>query len=196
MSGDDVYRTLSMGGGGYGDPIERDPSAVLDDVERMLVSPEWAERVYGVSIKDGAVDAAATQARRDAIREERRAAADPPAAPDRGHDAGAWDAERDGVRLGEALFYDLSGEEPVYRTRCGYVLGPASQPWQELVPIARFPVQRIGPEVNPYHLNEGRFELRELYCPGTFTLLGIEIARTDDPLLHDASLTLEGENGA
>jgi N-methylhydantoinase B len=195
MSDHDVYRTLSMGGGGYGDPIERDPAAVLDDVERMLVSVEWAQRVYGVTIRDGAVDHSATGARRDAIREERRAAAAPPVIADAGYDAGAWDGERDGVRLGEALFYDLSGDEPVYRTRCGYVLGPATHAWQELVPVARFPVQRIGPEVNPHHLNEGRFELRELYCPGTFTLLGIEIARPEDPLLHDAVLAFEEENG-
>jgi N-methylhydantoinase B len=194
MGEDDVYRTLSMGGGGYGDPIERDPAAVLDDVERMLVSIEWAERIYGVNIRDGAVDHAATEARREAIRQERRAAAAPPATAGLGYEAGAWDGARDGVRLGEALFYDLSGEEPVYRTRSGYVLGPATHAWQELVPIARFPVQRIGPEVNPNHLNEGRFELRELYCPSTFTLLGIEIARPDDPVLHDASLALE-ENG-
>jgi N-methylhydantoinase B len=195
MTDHDVYRTLSMGGGGYGDPIERDPAAVLDDVERMLVSVEWAERIYGVAIRDGAVDEAATEARREAIRDERRAAAAPPQA-DGGHDAGPWDAEKEGLRLGEALFYDLSGDEPVYRTRCGYVLGPASLPWQELVPVGRFPVQRIGPEVNPHHLNEGRFELRELYCPGTFTLLGIEIARPSDPLLPDAALALQNNGGS
>jgi N-methylhydantoinase B len=191
MGDQDVYRTLSMGGGGYGDPIERDPAAVLDDVERMLVSVEWAERIYGVTIRDGVIDEASTKARRHAIRAERRAAAAPAFIPDLGYDAGAWDGERDGVRLGEALFYDLSGDEPVYRTGCGYVLGPAVHAWQELVPVARFPVQRIGPEVNPNHLNDGRFELRELYCPRTFTLLGIEVARPSDPLLHDATLALE-----
>jgi N-methylhydantoinase B len=140
------------------------------------------------------VDHTATEARREAIRQERRAAAAPPATAGLGYEAGVWDGARDGVRLGEALFYDTSGDEPVYRTRSGYVLGPATQPWQDLVPIARFPVQRIGPEVNPNHLNEGRFELRELYCPSTFTLLGVEIARPDDPLLHDALLALE-DNG-
>jgi N-methylhydantoinase B len=191
MTDNDVYRTLSMGGGGYGDPIERDPAAVLDDAERMLVSTEWAERIYGVTIRDGAVDEAATDARREAVRGERRAAAAAPSTPDMGHDAGLWDAEHEGVRLGEALFYDLSGDEPVYRTRCGYVLGPATHPWQEPVPVGRFPVQRIGPEVNPHHLNDGRFEMREFYCPGTFTLLGIEIARPSHSLLHDAALALE-----
>jgi N-methylhydantoinase B len=145
-------------------------------------------------VRDATVDEAATGERREAIRAERSAAAAPPAVDGLGRDGDAWSPETEGVRLGEALFYDLSGPEPVYRTRSGYVLGPVTHPWQELVPVARFPVQRIGPEVNPHHLNEGRFELRELYCPATFTLLGTEIARPSDPLLHDAVLALE-ENG-
>jgi N-methylhydantoinase B len=36
------------GGGGWGDPLDRDPQAVLDDVLDEYVSPEGAERDYGV----------------------------------------------------------------------------------------------------------------------------------------------------
>ena len=56
--------------------------------------------------------------------------------------------------------------------------------------MAVFPVQRIGPDVNPHGWNGARFELREFYCPGCATLLEIEIARPDDPLLADAELDL------
>ena len=52
MSEHDVYRTLSMGGGGYGDPIERDPAAVERDVADGAVSAGRAERVYGVVVGD------------------------------------------------------------------------------------------------------------------------------------------------
>ncbi len=52
---------LSQGGGGYGDPYERDPLRVLSDVRRGLVSAEAARVEYGVVIRDGAVYAAATQ---------------------------------------------------------------------------------------------------------------------------------------
>jgi N-methylhydantoinase B len=38
------------GGGGYGDPFERDPRAVLDDVLNGYVSLEAARREYGVVI--------------------------------------------------------------------------------------------------------------------------------------------------
>jgi N-methylhydantoinase B len=191
MSDRDVYRAVSMGGGGHGDPIEREPERVLDDMERLLVSAEWAQRMYGVVARDGRVDAAATAARREAIRAERRAAAAPPVAAGHGERRGPWDAEREGVRLGEALFYDCGGAEPVHRCRCGFVLGPARHAWQDLAALARFPVQRIGPEVNPHRVNGARFELRELYCPGCLTLLGAEIARPSDPVLHDATLALD-----
>jgi hypothetical protein len=38
----------SPGGGGYGDPIDRDPAAVLRDVRDDVVTQREAEEVYGV----------------------------------------------------------------------------------------------------------------------------------------------------
>ncbi len=55
----DVLYFNTWGGGGWGDPLERDPDAVLTDVNRGLVTAEGARR-YGVVIKDGSVDSAAT----------------------------------------------------------------------------------------------------------------------------------------
>jgi N-methylhydantoinase B len=42
--------TALPGGGGYGDPFEREPSAVLDDVLNGYVSLEAAAHDYGVVI--------------------------------------------------------------------------------------------------------------------------------------------------
>ncbi len=64
------------GGGGWGDPLDRDPQAVLDDVLDEYVSLEGAERDYGVVLVGSlddltlAVDEVATKERR----EQRRAA--------------------------------------------------------------------------------------------------------------------------
>ena len=55
------------GGGGYGDPFERDPEHVCEDVRNELVSAGAAARDYGVVIAgDGGVDMDATRARRAA----------------------------------------------------------------------------------------------------------------------------------
>jgi N-methylhydantoinase B len=46
----DVYRHELPGGGGWGDPLEREPARVLRDVRNELVSVETARREYGVVI--------------------------------------------------------------------------------------------------------------------------------------------------
>jgi N-methylhydantoinase B len=53
-----VIRTA--GGGGWGGPLERDAEAVLHDVLEGLVTPEAAERDYGVVVVADSVDVEAT----------------------------------------------------------------------------------------------------------------------------------------
>ena len=50
----DVVSVQTPGGGGYGDPLERDPEAVLEDVRDGKVSVSKAEGAYGVVVNDGA----------------------------------------------------------------------------------------------------------------------------------------------
>ncbi|MGN7862382.1 hydantoinase B/oxoprolinase family protein [Microbacterium sp. 22303] len=52
--------SITPGGGGYGNPLERDAEAVLDDLRENRVSAEAALSEYGVVITDGALDADAT----------------------------------------------------------------------------------------------------------------------------------------
>ncbi len=62
----DVFRHELAGGGGWGDPLERDPEMVLTDVRNELVSAQAAARDYGVVIDCAAwfVDTQATGALR------------------------------------------------------------------------------------------------------------------------------------
>ena len=62
----------TQGGGGLGDPLDRDPEAVREDVSNGIVSAETAAGAYGV-VLDGRdrVDDDATSARRAALRAER-----------------------------------------------------------------------------------------------------------------------------
>ena len=48
---------LTPGGGGYGDPLDREPALVHDDVRRGIVSVERALPDYGVVLSAGEVDA-------------------------------------------------------------------------------------------------------------------------------------------
>lgn len=58
---DTVVTVNTGGGGGWGDPLARDPELVLRDVIEGHVSVEGAREGYGVVIANGAVDAAATE---------------------------------------------------------------------------------------------------------------------------------------
>ena len=60
------------GGGGWGDPLERDPIAVRADVQEEFISARSAREHYGVVLTDRlAVDHAATERARNAIRSAR-----------------------------------------------------------------------------------------------------------------------------
>ncbi|MEU6561484.1 hydantoinase B/oxoprolinase family protein [Nocardia nova] len=56
----DILYLVCATGGGYGDPLERDPERVRADVWNERISPEFARDAYGVVITDGEVDARAT----------------------------------------------------------------------------------------------------------------------------------------
>ncbi len=49
----DIFRLDAPGGGGHGDALLREPQRVLDDVREGNVSPEAAERDYGVVLGAG-----------------------------------------------------------------------------------------------------------------------------------------------
>ncbi len=67
----DLLYFNTWGGGGWGDPYQRDPELVRTDVDRGLVTAEGARR-YGVVIaKDGSVDADGTAALRQQLAAER-----------------------------------------------------------------------------------------------------------------------------
>ena len=67
------FRHQVAGAGGWGDPLERAPAAVLRDVRNELVSPAAAREEYGVVVNtsEWSVDESATASRRDDIRRVR-----------------------------------------------------------------------------------------------------------------------------
>lgn len=67
----DVARLVTAVGGGYGDPLLREPLRVAEDVREGYVSPEIARQAYGVVLDDAGVDEAATASRRAAMSRER-----------------------------------------------------------------------------------------------------------------------------
>jgi len=66
----DVLWFATQGGGGYGDPLDREPERVLEDVRNGIVSVEAAREAHGVIFRGDAVDEAATRQLRMGRRQE------------------------------------------------------------------------------------------------------------------------------
>jgi N-methylhydantoinase B len=164
-----------MGGGGYGDPIDRDPMAVLHDVELGLVSTEAAHDIYGVVInhdEQNSVDAAGTARRRLAIRSERLGQQPEVPVAERSEVAPS------GRRVGEYL--QVMSDNVTQCTWCGGEVAPAGEHWKDCAVLRRWPISRAGP------LRTGEdFVLIEACCPHCGTLLDTDLAMNDDPPLYD-----------
>ena len=73
LMGDDALYVRWNGGGGIGDPLNREAKEVLDDLVMGIVSEKAATEVFGVVINGDAIDTAGTEAKRKALRKERLA---------------------------------------------------------------------------------------------------------------------------
>jgi N-methylhydantoinase B len=92
----DVIHIHSPGGGGRGDPLDREPDRVALDVQRGYVSRSAAEADYGVVMRDGSADPDATEV----LRASRRSDDVPPHfayGPERDAHEAVWTVEAYGV---------------------------------------------------------------------------------------------------
>ena len=83
----DVVTIMTPGGGGYGDPLLREPALVLEDFLDGYVSSRSVREDFGVVITEDAVDQAATVR----LRADLAAARGAPKAIDFGPERDAWD---------------------------------------------------------------------------------------------------------
>jgi N-methylhydantoinase B len=75
LNTNDVLYIRTACGGGFGDPLEREPTLVLRDLRNGMLSPDVVHDVYGVvQSGDEGLDAEATEVRRADMKAERRKA--------------------------------------------------------------------------------------------------------------------------
>jgi len=86
----DHFELHCASGGGFGDPLDRDPEGVLDDLQSGRIDQDIARDIYGLVLSpDGSVDGQATAARREAMRRERLGRARPARVPATANDLSA-----------------------------------------------------------------------------------------------------------
>jgi N-methylhydantoinase B len=166
----DVWYHSWQAGGGYGDPLLRDPERVAEDVARRAVSSRAAREIYGVELTaGGALDSDATASRRSEIRQARIGSATTPA------DGGAILLRGRGRhRYGDVLRADFERGE-IACGHCGEVLGAPGEDLLRKLGAVSSPLAAAGP-VRGEDYDEGRFTLRQLCCRQCGGLIDVQVA--------------------
>ena len=164
------------GGGGFGDPIDRDPAAVLQDFRRGWVSREIAERIYGVIFSSGgeAVDGAATESRRRQIRDERKRDSRPLSGKTSDVTTPAQNGWRRLLKFHASMEIASDGKRKVVRcTRCGHVYCRADENYKlhalhRMVHLSEVmpPLPSGEPYIGEYHIYT---------CPSCATQLQVDM---------------------
>ncbi|MDX1291653.1 MAG: hydantoinase B/oxoprolinase family protein [Hyphomonas sp.] len=71
VEANDILHFITWGGGGWGDPLERDPDLVAKEIRQGLITVEGAKSYGVVASEGGEIDAAATDALRQKMSTER-----------------------------------------------------------------------------------------------------------------------------
>lgn len=183
-----------QGGGGFGDPLDREPEAVGRDVAAGIYTPWAAEHFFAVPVDpSGRHQPEATEQRRARARQQRRDAAQPvatgsdsvPAPP-------AQNISLVALPLTPHAYLELVGDgrRVWWRCRrCRHILGPASGNYK-LGALCRV---RPLADVSEFPLPSGGFlgELQEYICPCCATLLQVDVfchALGDERVLWDIAM--------
>jgi len=178
--GDALYLHWQAGGG-YGDPLLRSPESVREDVRQVRVTADAAKDVYGVVLRGGEVDVAATEERRAKLRRRRASGAGltgltPIGTPD-------LNVVR---RLDDNLAVLANGT--VACVHCGTEIGPlaggaffASLARRDAAPT------EAGPHIwhDPLEYVDAEVVFRQLFCPGCLTAVHSRVVPVEHPLPVD-----------
>jgi N-methylhydantoinase B len=151
-----------QGGGGYGDPLHRDPGSIAADVREGKVTAQAAADIYGVVLRDGAVDAEATDRSRAKLKDVRRERSTGGT-----RSGGKVDLSR-AQRLDDNLVTD---GDAVGCAHCGQQLADLSSDTSLGLALHEGPSTEAGPQIgsDPSTYVDDEVVFRQLCCPGCWT---------------------------
>jgi N-methylhydantoinase B len=176
LGDDDVFHVRLPGSGGYGDPLERDPDAVAEDVTRGRIAPETARGVYCVPVNDdGEIIGSVEQARETRYRERLDRADLPADTPDPGT------TDPTPYRLGANVAVETDEEGVHYAVceNCDAAIGRADDHWKTNAGRSEEPLSAAGTATG----GPGEYCLRTFLCPECGVIVDTEVAKRTDPAL-------------
>jgi len=180
MTNKDVFAVTWQGGGGWGDPLDRDIGQVLADVGSGAVSTEAAAEVYGVFIADAQVNQNKTTAERQKLRLARLDGSEKAYAT-----LGAGNYETL-ARLGPNLRVIRVGDECQVVSAGRAILSTGSTCWRK---GAVKQEMSTPPSVHKISLHAD-LRITSYYCPVSGALLAVDVHRADESPLDDIELDL------
>jgi N-methylhydantoinase B len=172
----DVWYHSWQAGGGFGDPLLREPARVAEDVRRGAVSVDAARDVYGVVLAaSGDADAEGTAAQRSALRSERLAAAVPPDSTE----AVLMFPGRGRTDLSPALVIDRDADA-VNCGQCGHRHCGSGENLLDHLGLVASPLTAAGP-VRGEAYDRGRFALRQFICMNCGGLVDVQVGLEGAP---------------
>ncbi len=184
----DVMEIRIGGGGGYGDPLERDPARVARDVALGYVSAAAASAIYGVAITpEGDVAAEPTAS----LRQEQRDARASWRAHGGADDASAAAATGEPPRLVHEYIasVDQGGERVLACARCGHRYCGYRGSYKTGALMHEGPVTDIPSAADPATYVDEKLVLRRFCCPGCHVQVCAEIAKANEPVRSEMRLS-------
>jgi N-methylhydantoinase B len=178
MTNRDIYSVIWQGGGGWGDPLEREADAVARDVKSGAVTEETAREIYGVVLNGSGADDAATERQRETIRKGRVGNFDT--------DPARRCASQPIGSLSENLLVARDERGTHVVSRAGYILSTGSTNWRKGAKSVTF--DKL-PERYRIDLHAD-LRCTVHYCPASGTLLAVDFHRRDEPPADDLVLDL------
>jgi N-methylhydantoinase B len=169
----EVFSMTWQGGGGYGDPLARDPEAVAKDVREEKITPAAAKDVYGVVLGEGGVDPAATAAARAEAKAARR---------DRSRVTGETRGKADGGtrRIDDNL---VEANAAIACAHCHEVLGDSTGRGALALGVYDGPPTDAGPQITATAADyvDADVVFRQYCCPSCWTALSSAVVPADHP---------------
>jgi N-methylhydantoinase B len=186
----DVIEHITFGGGGYGDPLERDPELVASELVSGDVTADAVASVYGVVIaEDGSADLQGTEKRREEMRGKRLADAHVPSSA-----ALEITGELTSVcDIAEALSIarDEAGAHVIRCRRCGEGLCHAEENYKEHSARIDTQLSEIDPMVfveDPVFDIDEPVVYRIFACPSCGTAFENELTLESAPSIWDIQI--------
>jgi N-methylhydantoinase B len=180
----DVFSMAWTSAAGYGDPLERDPLLVVQDINDEYITREWAQEKYGVCLDDqGNLDVEKTTGLKEKMILDRLSGADKQINETLPQTTGE-------IPVSEGLVVAKQEDESVYVCRkCRVIIQNAAENYKSgcIKKVSDLMDVGLSP-IDPKQFIDDEIVYREYFCPGCGLLFQGDFTRKEDADFWDIRL--------